>query len=133
MVPQNPYLANPYLPLYNQGQLVQPMYQQPQQSVNGITKVRGPESAIQYSMGPNSISPALFDENGKVFYVVSTDGTGTKSLETFDYMPHVGQQPQASQPEYVTREEFQQLLTKVSQLEVASNGTDGSVQAAQQA
>ena len=81
----NPYLPNPYLPQFNQGQPVQ-LYQQP---INGITKVNGRDSAMQYQLPPNSMSPALFDKNGQVFYIVSTDGTGTKTVETFDFSPHV--------------------------------------------
>ena len=52
-----------------------PTYQQP---VNGITKVNGRDSAMQYQLPPNSTSPALFDKDGTCFYVVSTDGTGAK-------------------------------------------------------
>lgn len=89
---QNPYLANPYLPLYNQGQPMMPQAMQYQQPVDGIVKVNGRESAMQYQLPPNSTSPALFDQSGTCFYVVSTDGTGTKSIECFDFSSHVEQQ-----------------------------------------
>lgn len=65
-VTSNPYGASPVMPT------VQP-YQQP---VNGIIKVNGRDSAAQYQLPPNSMSPALFDRDGKTFYIVSTDGTG---------------------------------------------------------
>lgn len=56
---QNPYLTNPYL-VQNPYQPVIPSqtYQQP---VDGIVKVNGRESAMQYQLPPNSTSPALFD------------------------------------------------------------------------
>lgn len=72
----NPYLTGPY-PQSQVTPLMQP-YQQP---VNGVVKVNGRDSAMQYQLPPNSMSPALFDNNGKVFYIVSTDGTGMKTVE----------------------------------------------------
>lgn len=95
---------NPYLP--NQPMTVQP-YQQP---VNGITKVNGRDSALQYPLPPNSMSQPLFDNNGKTFYIVSTDGAGGKTVEAFDFAPHVDSQP--AQP--VSREEFDSLADKVN-------------------
>lgn len=126
MVPNyQPYQStwnNPYLPLYNQGQQVQPqMYGQP---VNGIIKVNGPQSAMQYQLPPNSTSPALFDASGKCFYVVSTDGTGTKSLEWFDFSPHEEAEPEPAK-RYVTREEFDEAIAKISESLEAAHGTDG--------
>lgn len=139
MMPYIPTWNNPYTtnnPFgYQQVQpttLSQPFgWQSYQQQTNGITKVKGPNSAMQYPMGPNSISPALFDENGKVFYVVSTDGTGTKSLETFDYSPHIEQEPaHMAMPDYVSRAEFQELVDKVSKMDGDGNGTHEPVQSA---
>lgn len=129
--PYNPYLSNPYLaqnpyqPVMS-SQTVQP-YQQP---INGIIKVNGPESAMQCQLPPNSTSQPMFDNNGQVFYVVSTDGTGGKTIETFDFSPHVQQQPVPAAGDYVPRSEFQALVDKVNQLIGGTNGTDGPVQAA---
>ena len=111
---------NPYLPLTNQGQPVLPMYQQP---VNGIVKVNGRESAMQYVLPPNSMSPALFDQNGKTFYVVSTDGTGMKTVEAFDFAPHVEEQPVSIDgAQFVSKAEYDQFVAKVSAALEAING-----------
>lgn len=128
--PYNPYLQNPYL---SQQTMLPPQPVMPQaQPVNGITQVSGPESAMQFgrNMPPNSTSQALFDSNGKVFYVVSTDGAGMPSLETFDFSPHVQAQPVMTNGDYVSRSEFQTLADKVNQLIGGTNGIDGPVQAA---
>lgn len=114
----NPYGQSPILPT------VQP-YQQP---MNGITKVNGRDSALQYQLPPNSTSPALFDNSGTCFYIVSTDGTGTKTVETFDFTPHV-EQPVAPS-EYVSRSEFQEMADKVEQLMGVLNGIHEPVQTA---
>lgn len=125
----NPYLANPYMQQAVMPQLPQvPQYQQP---VNGIVKVNGRDSAMQYQLPPNSTSPALFDQGGTCFYVVSTDGTGMKTVECFDFSPHVEQQPaHMAEPDYVSRAEFQGLVEKVNQMIGGAHGTDGPVQAA---
>lgn len=69
------------------------------------------------------MSPALFDNNGQVFYVVSTDGTGTKTIETFDFSPHIDKQEQPLDTnQYVTRIEFDELKTKIGKLIGDNNG-----------
>lgn len=115
----NPYLSNPYLPQFNQGQPVQP-YQQP---VNGIVKVNGRDSAMQYQLPPNSTSPALFDQSGTCFYIVTTDGTGMKTVECFDFTPHVQEQPvQVDGASFVSRQEFEDFTAKVNAALGALNG-----------
>jgi hypothetical protein len=100
-------------------------YQQP---VNGITKVNGRDSALQYQLPPNSMSPALFDNDGKTFYIVSTDGTGMKTVEAFDYTPHVEQPIRIDGAQFVSRQEYDQFVAKVSAaLEVINNGIHGTV------
>lgn len=134
----NPYLThNPYQSMM-QNQTV-PQYQQQyqqsyQQPVNGITQVNGPQSALQISLPPNSISNPLIDSSfdGKkgVFYIVSTDGTGSKSLEAFDFSPHVEQQPQVDNSQFVSRSEFDELSMRVNViLGALNNGIHGPVQA----
>lgn len=111
-----------------------PTYQAPQpyqQPVNGIVKVNGRDSALQYQLPPNSTSPALFDNSGKVFYVVSTDSTGAKSVETFDFSPHVDEQPvTVNGAEFVSRAEFDAFAAKVNAVIGAQNGPDATVPAA---
>jgi hypothetical protein len=91
--------------------------------VNGIVKVNGRDSALQYQLPPNSMSPALFDQNGKTFYIVSTDGTGMKTVEAFDFSPHVEQQPvQIDGAQFVSKQEYDQFVAKVSAALEAING-----------
>lgn len=127
----NPYLNNPLQPMVTGNSLAAIPYQvQPQATMNGITKVNGPNSALQYNMPPNSTSPALFDYNGKVFYIVSTDGTGMKSLETFDYKEHVEESPVVIDGvEFVNRREFDELAAKVNVVIGALNGLQATVPA----
>ena len=133
MMPYQPYQStwqNPFLPQYNQGQPVQQMMQPYQQPVNGTTQVSGPESAMQYGrrMPPNSTSPALFNTNGKVFYIVSTDGAGMPTLETFDFSPHVDEQPvQIDGAQFVSRQEFEDFTAKVNAALGALNGVHATV------
>lgn len=117
-----PQQYNPYQPTVTIPSIspTTPQYQPP---FDGITKVNGPESAMQRQLPPNSTSEPMFDNNGKVFYIVSTDGTGSKSIETFDFSPHVEiQQPPQPNPDYVTREEFQAFVERIT------HGTDGPLQ-----
>lgn len=120
----NPYLAqNPYQPVMP-SQTVQP-YQQP---VNGIVKVNGRDSAMQYQLPPNSTSPALFDQSGTCFYVVTTDGTGTKTVECFDFTPHVEQEPvKIDGAQFVSRQEFEDFTAKVNAALGALNGVHDSI------
>jgi len=102
-----------------------------QQPINGVIKVNGRDSAIQYQLPPNSMSPALFDNDGKTFYIVSTDGTGTKTVEAFDYTPHIEPPTdKLSGTDYVSRSEFQNLTDLVNKLYGDIHGIHGSVQQA---
>lgn len=133
-MPYQPYQStwqNPFLPQYNQGQPVQPMIQPYQQPVNGVIKVNGRDSAMQYQLPPNSTSPALFDNSGTCFYIVSTDGTGMKTVETFDFTQHVEQQPvKIDGAEFVSRTEYDEFVAKVSAALEAINGVHAAVSSA---
>lgn len=115
---------NPYLQQQYTVPNATPNYQQP---VNGIIQVNGAQSALQYNLPPNSMSPALFDVSGTCFYVVSTDGTGTKSIECFDFTPHVDKTPTVNTSQYVSREEFDAFVEKVSNMIGANNGPDAAI------
>ena len=138
---------NPYLPVNSTqsalGQSAIPAMQsqlasgwgQYQQPVNGVVKVNGRDSALQYQLPPNSMSPALFDNNGKTFYIVSTDGTGMKTVEAYDFVPHVEQQPiNIDGAQFVSRQEYDSFVAKVSAALEAINdkSVHESVPAAQQ-
>lgn len=139
-MPYQPYQStwqNPYLPATNQGQPVLPMVQPYQQPVNGVIKVNGRDSAMQYNLPPNSTSPALFDNSGTCFYIVSTDGTGMKTVECFDFTPHVEQPVQIDGAQFVSKQEYDQFVAKVSAALEAIHGvhepvpTTGTADAAQ--
>lgn len=132
-MPYQPTWNNPYMPQSTalMGQYGMPVQQQYQQPVNGITKVNGRDSALQYQLPPNSMSPALFDNNGQVFYIVSTDGTGMKTVETFDFTPHVEQQPvQVDGAQFVSRQEYDQFVARVNAALGAMDGVHAAVPAA---
>ena len=135
-MPYQPYQStwnNPYLPQVQQPQYspVVPSVTTPyQQPVNGIIKVNGRDSAMQYQLPPNSTSPALFDNSGTCFYIVSTDGTGTKSIECFDFTPHVEQEPvKIDGAQFVSRQEFEDFTAKVNAALGALNGVHAAVPA----
>lgn len=120
-MPYQPYQStwtNPYLPQVQQPQyspVVPSITQTFQQPTNGIIKVNGRDSALQYQLPPNSMSPALFDQNGVTFYIVSTDGTGAKTVEAFDYQPHKDEQPiEIDGARFVSRDEFDEFAAKVN-------------------
>ena len=128
----NPFMPNPLQSqtIATGGSLVTMPYQMPTQSgSNGIIRVNGPNSALQFHMPPNSTSPALFDYDGKTFYVVSTDGTGMKSLETFDYTEHVDEQPTIDFTSFVSRGEFDEFVAKVNTILGALNELQTAVPA----
>lgn len=126
----NPYLSqNPYQPVMPSQSMQQ--YQQP---FNGIVKVNGRDSAMQYQLPPNSTSIPLIDSSfdGKkgIFYVVSTDGAGTKTIEPFDFYPHVDEQPvQIDGAQFVSRQEFDEFTAKVNAAIGAMNGSNATVPA----
>lgn len=134
-MPYQPYQStwnNPYMPQVQQPQF-QPVvpsattpYSQP---VNGVIKVNGRDSAMQYQLPPNSMSPALFDNNGQMFYIVSTDGTGTKSIEAFDFSPHEDKPVQIDGAQFVSRQEYDEFVAKVSAALEVINGVHAAVPA----
>ena len=101
--------------------------------INGVTKVNGRESAMQYQLPPNSTSPALFDQNGKTFYIVTTDGTGTKTVEAFDFAPHVDAPVTVDGAQFVSREEFDAFAAKVNAVLEARDGIYAAVPAGEPA
>lgn len=137
---QNPYIQPTQYtqPQYQQPQYTpyQHQYQQQQMPIqtqqSGLKKVYGPESALQIPMAPNSQSEPLFDYNGKVFYVVTSDAAGSKTLETFDYSPHKEQEPEKSDnSNFISRNEFSEYMAKTdARLEALSNGIYGQLSAA---
>lgn len=117
---------------YQQGLPVTSQYQQP---VNGIVSVNGRDSALQYPLPPNSTSIPLidscFDGTRGLAYVVSTDGTGTKSVEVFDLVRHVDEPKGATEGDgWASREDLERLEKRLNEkIEAMRNGTDGAAKA----
>lgn len=121
-------MTNPYLQTYQQVQPWQSQLGIGAQPTNGVVKVNGRDSALQYQLPPNSMSPALFDNNGKTFYIVSTDGTGMKTVEAFDYMPHVEEDKNTLESgDFVARKEYEEFVRHVNEALGALNGLYGAV------
>ena len=131
----------PYMPTWNNQYLTTNPYQQPvmptvqplshyQQPVNGIEKVSGKDSLWQLPMPPNSTSKPYFDSNGKFFYIVTTDAAGAKTIETFDFTPHKDEQPvRIDGAQFVSKQEYDQFVAKVSAALEAINGVHAAVPA----
>lgn len=97
-----------YFPGYPQpfGGIYRPQYQQPQQTQESIIRVTGMDGAKAYPMVPNS-RVALFDDSRDVFYIKAADAGGYPTLAAYAFTPL--QETPAPAPDYVTREEFNQL------------------------
>lgn len=132
---------NPYLPQgavnlpYQMPQTVQP-YQQPTQQ---RVLVDGPAEAMNRflmrypanQLVPGFISDELFDVNGRQFHVLSVETDGRRNLETFDYKLHVEQQPvQIDGAQFVSKQEYDQFVAKVSAALEAINGVHEPVPSA---
>lgn len=126
----NPYMPQNAVTLPYQAPQVQP-YQQP---VNGIVKVNGPQSAMQIQLPPNSTSQPLIDAgfDGKkgMMYVVSTDGTGTKSLEWYDFKVHEKESPVVVDGvEFASKKELDELAAKVGVIMEVIHGSNAAISA----
>mgnify|MGYP006923198383 CR=1 FL=1 len=114
---QQPMYGNPYPQRYPQqpmqGYYQQPMAAIPQQQVQPVDLIRvtGIEGARAYPVTPNSTVP-LFDADRDVLYVKSTDAGGFPTIRAFTFAPL--QDTQQQQPEYVTRQEFNELKEMIA-------------------
>lgn len=77
---------------------------------NGIIWVQGEAGAKAYPVGPGT-SMLLMDSERDCFYIKTTDASGVPMpLRTFTYTEVVqSQQARQPEPQYVTREEFEEL------------------------
>lgn len=104
---QQPMYGNPYPQRY-QPQPMQSYYPQPMaQQPTGLIQVNGMEGAKAFPMGRND-EVALFDSGRDVFYVKRTDAGGYPSIEAYTFAP-LQETPAQPSPEYVTRQEFEEL------------------------
>lgn len=104
--------GNPYINTYNNYRQPQaptqygytPMAGAPQQTT--LIQVTGLEGAKAYPLAPNSTA-ALFDGERDIFYIKRTDAGGYPSLQAYQFAPV--QEATTPQPDYVTRQEFEEL------------------------
>lgn len=95
-----PYTAVPSKPLYDPSR------------PNGdcLKQVNGSQSAAQYQMNPNS-RDVLFDSNEDIFYIVTSDASGSTAVQAFSFAPY--KPAEQEQPKYVTMEEFNKFKEEV--------------------
>lgn len=109
--------GNPYPMQYQQPQAPARSYYTPmttipqQQTAPGLIQVTGMEGAKAYPLAPSSVA-ALFDADRDVMYIKRTDAGGYPTIAAYEFKPLQETAPSA-QPEYVTREEFNELKEAV--------------------
>lgn len=129
--------GQPYQPMYNyptpdmyksyaQPQNVPVMPQNapqpPQNGGNGIVWVQGEAGAKSYLVAAGT-SVMLLDSENSTFYIKSTDPSGMPlPLRIFDYSERTQQKPQNPAPvpqldpnQFITRQEFEQTISKLMQ------------------
>ena len=113
-----PIYGNPYPMQYQQPQAPARSYYTPmtpipqQQTTPGLIQVTGLEGAKAYPLAPNS-EAALFDAGRDVFYVKRTDAGGYPTIQAYQFSP-VQEAAPSAQPEYVTRQEFDELKEMIA-------------------
>lgn len=112
---QQPIYGNPYQMQYQQTQAPARSYYQPMATIlqqTGLIQVTGMEGAKAYPLAPNSVA-ALFDADRDVMYIKRTDAGGYPTIAAYEFKPLQEAAPSA-QPEYVTREEFNELKEMIA-------------------
>lgn len=97
--PYNNYLTQP-----------KPIYDPTLPNGDRLQKVNGQTSALQYRMNPNS-RDVLFDANEDVFYIITSDASGTNTVQAYSFTPVKQVDPKTEQ--YVTMEEFNKFKEEV--------------------
>ena len=113
-----PMYGNPYPMQYQQPQAPARSYYTPmapipqQQTAPGLIQVTGMEGAKAYPLAPNSVA-ALFDADRDVMYIKRTDAGGYPTIQAYQFSP-VQEAAPSAQPEYVTREEFEEWKAMIA-------------------
>lgn len=107
------YAENPYRQMAPQ-MMQQRRTMQPQFVGDQLIKVSGEASimALANNMGPNSRLQA-FDANDDFFYIITTDGAGYPSWQTYDFFLR-DNAPQPA-PDYATQEDLNSLRTEMKE------------------
>lgn len=112
------YMPQNYQYGYQQGMQQMPYSgygQMNMQPVNGLVSVTGMDGAKAYQMPPNSKMP-LFDESEDLLYLKTTDAAGYPTVKTFRFEP-VEQRNGYQQGDFVTRQEYNDLLDRLNAIE----------------
>jgi type II secretory pathway predicted ATPase ExeA len=112
---QQPVYGNPYQMQYQQAQAPARSYYQPMAAIpqqTGLIQVTGMEGAKAYPLAPNSVA-ALFDADRDVMYIKRTDAGGYPTIQAYQFSP-VQEAAPSAQPEYVTRQEFDELKEMIA-------------------
>lgn len=134
----NPYLQNAYVAQQAMMPMQQSVPQQPaMQQHQPVVRVSGRDEAMNRflmmypanMLMPGFTSEALFDIDGRHFHALSIESDGSRNLETFSYQLDTPV-PQLSSSDYVSRAEFNELVSKINQM---TGGTDGIPQPVQPA
>lgn len=115
----NLYMPQNYQYGYQQGMQPSPYNgygQMNMQPVNGLVSVTGIDGAKAYQLPPNSKMP-LFDENDDVLYLKTTDAAGYPTVKTFRFEPMEQASQGYTQGDYVTCDEFNELLERLDSIE----------------
>lgn len=109
-----------YQPFYgNQGMNYQPPIQAPSQGqAGGITWVSGEAGAKAYLVAPNN-TVQLWDSEAQTIYLKSADASGMPTMKILDYTIRDNNTQTVNpviQADYVTREEFNDLVEKFNHL-----------------
>lgn len=147
----NPYNSGAWTPGGPLQQQYFSPYQYPQQSMppgytysgtgshlqsgprSNILRVTGPESAKAYPMSPGD-KVVLFDENEAVFYHLSADDSGFKSMRTFEFSekaPDVIEVPPQTDavesPDLATKEDLGSIEKEISEIKKMLKEFEGLV------
>lgn len=112
-----PQYGTNYYPAYN--------YQPQQNQNNGIIWVQGLAGAKSYLITPGT-NVLLMDSENPVFYIKSADAAGMPMpLRVFDYKERKEEPEPKNDERYVTRQEYQNLLERYTDLEMKLNRMKG--------
>lgn len=95
------------------------------QCVNNVIQVMGPESALSYQVGPNSMV-IMMDSNRPVFYIKRSDDSGYSETKAFEFheVPLMDKPldiaAQVDETNFVTKEDIEDLKKQLNRRDVVS-------------
>lgn len=95
------------------------------QCVNNVIQVMGPESALSYQVGPNSMV-IMMDSNRPVFYIKRSDDSGYSETKAFEFheVPLMDKPldvtAQIDEGNFVTKEDLEDLKKQLNRRDTVS-------------